>query len=184
MAMIQSDEFRKGRDRIVRIQDATTARLTASDGVGVAYTTPITAGIYLRGLITANFSMSPNVQEFTLLGDDGYRDSVATGMAGELACSAYFTGPDDGSIDPAFQLILDAEANRDKEIYVEVLTYIGEDSSNNHKYWARAFNSAVTGASETAAGDGLIEMSWTFQSKGQIYVGTLDSGTSKIDPFA
>ena len=81
-------------------------------------------------------------------------------------------------------MILDAEANRDKEIYVEVLTYIGADSSNNHKYWARAFNAAVTGASETAAGDGLIEMSWTFQSKGQIYVGTLDAQTTKIDPFS
>ena len=59
-----------------------------------------------------------------------------------------------------------------------------ERSCNNFLYFVRAFQACVTGVSEAAPSDGLIEYSWTFQSRGEIYVGTLNNSTSALDVYA
>lgn len=121
------------------------------------------------------------------MGDDGYRDSVGVTMAGELACTAFFiqglsSGSPDQSIDSALAEVMKAENDPDVELFVEVLTYLGIASSN-HMYNVRAFNACVTNTSESAASDGVIEYSWTFQSRGQIYVGELTGTTTKFDVY-
>ena len=122
------------------------------------------------------------------MGDDGFRDSVGVTMAGELACTAFFiqqlsSGVASQAIDDALVMIMKSENDPDRELYVEVLTYLGLESSN-HKYNVRAFNSCVTNTSESAASDGVIEYSFTFQSRGQIFVGEFDSATTKLDVYA
>ena len=122
------------------------------------------------------------------MGDDGFRDSVGVTMAGELACTAFFiqqlsSGSASQAIDDALVMIMKSENDPDRELFVEVLTYLGQESSN-HKYNTRAFNACVTGVSESAASDGVIEYSWSFQSRGQIFVGEFDAGTSKLDVYA
>ena len=122
------------------------------------------------------------------MGDDGFRDSVGTTMAGELACTAFFiqalsSGAANNAIDDALVMIMKSENDPDRELFVEVLTYLGLQSAQ-HVYNTRAFNACVTGVSESAASDGIIEYSWTFQSRGQIFVGEFDAGTSKLDVYS
>ena len=196
MAQLPGSAFLKGRDRIVRISETKSARVVpAANGSGDpngTYTAPASSAIenttFITGLTSAEYTPSPTSQEFFLMGDDGFRDSVGTTMAGELACTAFFiqeldAGKAKQEIDGALTLIMKSENDPDRELYVEVLTYLGKDGSN-HMYNVRAFNSCITGVSESAASDGIIEYSWSFQSRGQIFVGKLNNLTNKIDIYA
>lgn len=194
MAQLPGAAFIRGRERIIRVADAAT-RLTAttsSAGIDGTYDTPSgTTMTPLRGLITADYSPQNNNQEFFLLGDEGFRDSVITSQAGDLACTAYFTlaldnngavNTTDIQADAGLKLILDCENDPNKELYVEVLTFMGQQGSN-FEYHARGFNAGVTELSESTPSDGLLELSWTFQSRGQIFFGTMTE-TAKIDVYA
>ena len=195
MAQLPGDAFIRGRDRIVRVIDAPT-RLSAATSTRGSHTAPYASpsgGVTifgLKGLITADYTPVTNNQEFFLLGDDGYRDSVSTSQAGDLACTAYFTlllnagVPNaEPAADPALALILAAEMDITKEMYVEVLTYMGNDTSaSTHDYHVRAFNAGVADLSESTPADGLLELSWTFSSRGEIFSGMLESGT-KLDIY-
>jgi len=196
MAQLPGSAFLKGRDRIVRISLTGGARaVPATHGDGDpngAYTVPTanyTGTTFLKGLTTAEYTPAPASQEFFLMGDDGYRDSVGVTMAGELSCTAFFiqgldqNGTANQSIDGALSEIMRAENDPDKELFVEVLTYLGFDNTD-HRYHVRAFNSCVTNTSESAASDGVIEYSFTFQSRGQIFVGELAAGNTKLDVYA
>lgn len=197
MAQLPGSAFLRGRDRIVRLIDAPT-RLSATSTKGshtAAYTSPSGSGVTilgLKGLITADYTPVTNNQEFFLLGDEGFRDSVSTSQAGDLACTAYFTLALDGTgavasapaADPALALILAAEHDLTKEIFVEVLTFMGEDSgASKFDYHVRAFNAGVADLSESTPADGLLELSWTFSSRGEIFSGMLESA-SKLDIYA
>ena len=194
MAQLPGGAFARGRDRIVRIADPGGTRLTpASHGSGVissAYTSPSGATMLnFKGLTQAEYTPAPNSQEFFLLGDSGFRDSVGVTQAGELACTSFFinslaTGTPQADVDPTLTLVLNAESDPDVEIFVEMLTLLGQDNSSNFLYFVRAFQACVTGVSEAAPSDGLIEYSWTFQSRGEIFVGTLNNSTSEIDVYA
>ena len=196
MAQLPGSAFLKGRDRLVRISTTGGARaVPASHGAGDpngTYTIPGTAYTevgFIKGLTTAEYTPSPSSQEFFLLGDNGYRDSVGITMAGELSCTAFFIqGLNSGAANVAIDLVLaeimECENDPDKELFVEILTYLGLDSSSKHQYNVRAFNSCVTNTSESATSEGVIEYSFTFQSRGQIYTGKFDGGASKIDIYA
>ena len=195
MAQLPGSAFLKGRDRIVRISETGGARaVPASHGSGdpnAAYQIPAanySGTKFIKGLTSAEYTPSPTSQEFFLMGDDGFRDSVGVTMAGELSCTAFFiqalsSGSANQAIDDALVMIMRSENDPDRELFVEVLTYLGVQSSQ-HVYNTRAFNACVTGVSESAASDGVIEYSWTFQSRGQIYVGEFDAGTTKLDVYA
>lgn len=197
MAQLPGAAFIRGRERIIRVVNAPTrlaAQASSTGGIEGTYTSPTLASgtnmIGLKGLISADYSPQNNNQEFFLLGDEGFRDSVITSQAGDLACTAYFTlDLDNGAVnttdiaaDPGLKLILDSENDPNKEVYVEVLTFMGAQGSN-FEYHARGFNAGVVDLSESTPGDGLLELSWTFQSRGQIFFGTLSVGT-KIDIYS
>lgn len=189
MANLPGGAFAKGRDRIVRVADPGGTRKVSTVATGVITPPTGLTYLYLKGATRAEFTPAPNSQEFYLLGDNGWRDSVGVTQAGELACSAYFINSLDAQnapqadIDAALQLVLDAESDPDVEVWVEMFTFLGTDSSGNYKYHSRQFQGAVTNVSEAAPSDGLIEYSWTFQSRGQIYSGIFDAGTSALSVY-
>jgi hypothetical protein len=189
MANLPGGAFAKGRDRIVRVADPGSTRKTATVSSG-AITAP--TGLtynWLKGATKAEFTPSPNSQEFYLLGDSGWRDSVGVTQAGELACSAYFInslatgGVPNADVDPGLRLVLDAESDPDTEIWVEQFTYLGADTTGNHKYHARMFQACITGVSEASPSDGLIEYSWTFQSRGRIWSGIYDASSTALTVY-
>ena len=172
MANLPGGAFAKGRDRIVRIHDpgGTRKSCTLSGGV-ITLPTGLSAYKFLKGATRAEFTPAPNSQEFFLLGDSGWRDSVGVTQAGELACSAFFinsldaNGVPQADIDDGLQLVLNAESDPDVEIWVEMFTFLGEDANSHYLYHCRAFQGSVVNVSEAAPSDGLIEYSWTFQSR-------------------
>lgn len=190
MANLPGGAFAKGRDRIVRVANPGGTRKSCTvSGGNITLPTGLTYN-FLKGATRAEFTPAPNSQEFFLLGDNGWRDSVGVTQAGELACSAFFINDLDASnvptdsIDPALQLVLNSESDPDVEIWVEMFTFLGLDSSSNYKYHCRAFQGSIVNVSEAAPSDGLIEYSWTFQSRGEIWAGTFDAGTSALSVYA
>jgi hypothetical protein len=197
MAQLPGSAFLRGRSRFVKISSAnprvTKASGATSSGPLDEQYTPETGNTVfgLKGLITADYSPVINNQEFFLLGDEGFRDSVATSQAADLACTAYFTlATSSGSLnttdvkpDPALELILETQSQIEKEIFVEVFTLLGEQSTDGFTYYVRAFNAGVVDFSESNPGDGLVELSWTFQSRGQVFYGQAFSSTA-IDIYA
>jgi len=189
MANLPGGAFAKGRDRIVRVADPGSTRKAATVTAG-AITAPASLTYkWLKGATRAEFTPAPNSQEFYLLGDSGWRDSVGVTQAGELACSAYFinslgaSNTPNADIDDALRLVIEAESDPDVELWVEMFTYLGTDSTGNYKYHARMFQACVTGVSEAAPSDGLIEYSWTFQSRGRIWSGIFDNATAALSVY-
>ena len=105
----------------MRIADPGGTRLTpashGSGNTGSAYTSPSGATFnFLKGLTQAEYTPAPTSQEFFLLGDNGYRDSVGTTMAGEMACTTFFinslsSGAPQADIDTALGLVMAAESD-------------------------------------------------------------------------
>jgi hypothetical protein len=189
MANLPGGAFAKGRDRIVRVANPGGTRQSCTVTSG-AITLPSSLTYYpLKGATRAEFTPAPNSQEFFLLGDNGWRDSVGVTQAGELACSAFFinsldaTGVPQADIDPGLQLVLNAESDPDVELWVEMFTFLGLDTSSNYIYHTRAFQGSVTNVSEAAPSDGLIEYSWTIQSRGEIWAGTFDNSSSALSVY-
>ena len=190
MANLPGGAFAKGRDRIVRIHDPGGTRKSCTlSGGAITLPTGLSAYKFLKGATRAEFTPAPNSQEFFLLGDSGWRDSVGVTQAGELACSAFFinsldaNGVPQADIDDGLQLVLNAESDPDVEIWVEMFTFLGEDTNSNYLYHCRAFQGSVVNVSEAAPSDGLIEYSWTFQSRGEIWAGTFDNNTSALSVY-
>ena len=194
MANLPGGAFAKGRDRIVRIAPTTSRLECTGTAAALVLPTPALTYEFLKGATKAEFTPSPNSQEFYLLGDNGWRDSVGVTQAGELACSAYFINDlvatsniPSHTIDPALLMILEAESDPDVEIWVEMFTFLGIDtaSSDAPNYHVRAFSGSVTSVSEAAPSDGLIEYSWTFQSRGEVFAGTLAlTAANTLDVYA
>ena len=181
MANLPGHAFAKGRDRLVRIADPAGVRLSCTiQGKIVTPPAKLTYS-FLKGATQAEFTPSPNSQEFFLLGDDGWRDSVGVTQSGELSCSAFFINSLDAEnkpqpdVDPALSLVLGAESNPDKEIWVESLTFLGTNAASASIYHLRAFQACVTSVNESAPSDGLLEYSWTFQSRGEVWSGLFES---------
>lgn len=189
MANLPGGAFAKGRDRIVRVSNPGGTRKSCTVAGGVI---TLPAGLtysFLKGATRAEFTPAPNSQEFFLLGDNGWRDSVGVTQAGELACSAFFinsldaNGVPQADVDTGLQLVLNAESDPDVELWVEMFTFLGQDSSSNYIYHTRAFQGSVTNVSEAAPSDGLIEYSWTIQSRGEIWSGTFDNGAAALSVY-
>ena len=191
MANLPGGAFAKGRDRIVRIANpgGTRKSCTVSNTGAITLPTPALTYSFLKGATRAEFTPAPNSQEFFLLGDNGWRDSVGVTQAGELACSAFFinsidaNGAAQADVDGGLQLVLNAESDPDVEIWVEMFTFLGQDSSDNYIYHCRAFQGSVVNVSEAAPSDGLIEYSWTFQSRGEIWAGKFDNSSSALSVY-
>ena len=191
MANLPGGAFAKGRDRIVRIADPGGSRQSCSvSGGNITLPTGLTYN-FLKGATRAEFTPSPASQEFYLLGDSGWRDSVGITQAGELSCAGFFinsvddgTGTPNADIDPGLQLGLNAESDPDVEVWVEMFTLLGQDNTSNFIYHCRAFQGCVMNVSETGSADALIEYSWTFSSRGEVWAGLHDAGTTPLDVYA
>ena len=189
MANLPGGAFAKGRDRIVRVANPGGTRQSCTVSSGVITLPSSLTYLPLKGATRAEFTPAPNSQEFFLLGDNGWRDSVGVTQAGEMACSAFFINSLDSSgvpqadIDPGLALVLGAESDPDVEIWVEMFTFLGLDSSSNYIYHTRAFQGSVTNVSEAAPSDGLIEYSWTIQSRGEIWSGSFNNSTAALSVY-
>lgn len=150
--------------------------------------------IELQGLTQANFQINDNNQEFRLLGDDGWMDSVITGASVQASCTGYFLRQTEipsgsttpsyfGNYDEGFDLIQRARYDKSFEIYIEFLKELGQasGSSGNFIYDFTGFNAVIQNYSENVTAEGLTEISFDLMSRGRPVFGKYDAGSTALN---
>ncbi|MGA0848075.1 MAG: Ig-like domain-containing protein [Pontimonas sp.] len=190
--------FHKAHRTIVRAVDLTPpCRYFATRSSAGAITLPtLDAGnsyVEIQGITNTSFQINDNNQEFRLLGDDGWMDSVITGSSVQASVTAYFLKDAEipaGGVDPVFRgnydegfdLIQKARYNKDYEIYVEFLKELGQadGSTGNFIYDFTGFNAVVQNYSENLTAEGLTEISFDLMSRARPVFGRYDAGANRI----
>lgn len=190
--------FHKAHRTIVRAVDLTPpCRYFATRSTAGMITLPtLDAGssyVELQGITNTSFQINDNNQEFRLLGDDGWMDSVITGSSVQASVTAYFLKDAEvpagqncpvfrGSYDVGFDLIQRARYNKDFEIYIEFLKELGQadGSTGNYIYDFTGFNAVIQNYSENITAEGLTEISFDLMSRARPVFGRYDAGASPI----
>ena len=190
--------FHKAHRTIVRAVDLTApCRYFADrDSSGMITLPTLDAGdsyVEIQGVTQTNFQINDNNQEFRLLGDDGWNDSVITGSGVSASCTTYFLKDAEvpggalcpqfrGNYDEGFNLIQRARYDKDYEIYVEFLKELGQSSGNTGDwiYDFTGFNAVVMNYSESMNAEGLTEITFDLTSRGRPVFGRYNNGSSTI----
>lgn len=149
--------------------------------------------IELQGITQSSFSINDNNQEFRLLGDDGWTDSVITGASVQASITSYFMKDTTipigqecpvfrGRYDEGFNLIQRARYDKDYEIYIEFLKELGpvNGSSGNWIYDFTGFNAVMSNYQEQTDPQGLTQVSFNLMSRGRPVFGRYDAGTNAL----
>lgn len=186
--------FHKAHRTIVRAVDLTApCRYFATrDSAGMITLPTLDVGsqyVELQGITQSSFQITDNDQEFRLLGDDGWADSVITGARVQSSNTAYFLKDTEqpagspcpqfrGNYDEGFRLIERARYDKDREIYVEFLKEMGQasGSSGNYIYDFTGYNAVVMNYNEARDASGLTELTFDLMSRGRPVFGRYDSG--------
>jgi len=190
--------FHKAHRTIVRAVDLTApCRYFATrDSAGLITLPSLDAGssyVELQGITQTSFQIQDNNQDFRLLGDDGWSDSVITGSSVQASVTAYFLKDAEipagqncptfrGNYDQGFDLIQRARYNKDYEIYLEFLKEMGQanGSSGNYVYDFTGFNASIMNYQESMTAEGLTEITFDLMSRARPVFGRYDSGASPI----
>lgn len=190
--------FHKAHRTIVRAVDlnAPCRYFADRDTSGMITLPTLDAGdqyVEIQGVTQTNFQINDNNQEFRLLGDDGWNDSVITGSGVQASCTTYFLKDAEipggaqcpqfrGNYDEGFELIQRARYNKDYEIYVEFLKELGQSNGNSGDwiYDFTGFNAVIMNYSENMNAEGLTEITFDLMSRGRPVFGRYNNGSTTI----
>lgn len=190
--------FHKAHRTIVRAIGLTApCRYFATrDAAGFVTLPTLDAGdayVEIQGVTQTNFQINDNNQEFRLLGDDGWNDSVITGSGVQASCTTYFLKDAEvpgggicpqfrGNYDEGFDLIQQARYDKDFEIYIEFLKELGrsDGDSGDWIYDFTGFNAVIQNYSENMNAEGLTEVTFDLISRGRPVFGRLNNGATQI----
>ena len=190
--------FHKAHRTIVRAVPLTApCRYYATRDTAGAVTLPtLDAGssyVELQGITQTSFQINDNNQEFRLLGDDGWADSVITGSTVQASVTSYFLKDAEvpsgqncpvfrGNYDEGFSLIQRARYDKEFEIYIEFLKELGqaEGSTGNFIYDYTGFNAVLQNYQESMSAEGLTEITFDLVSRSRPTFGRYDAGATRI----
>ena len=190
--------FHKAHRTLVRAVDLTPpCRYFATrDTAGLITLPTLDTGaryVEMQGITNTTFAINDNNQEFRLLGDDGWMDSVITGSSVQASVTAYFLKNAEipagqncpqfrGDYEEGFALIEKARYNKDFEIYIEFLKELGqaEGTTGDYIYDFTGFNAVVSNYNENITAEGLTEVSFDLMSRGRPVFGRYDAGSTPL----
>ena len=190
--------FHKAHRTIVRAIGLTApCRYFATrDAAGFVTLPTLDAGdayVEIQGVTQTNFQINDNNQEFRLLGDDGWNDSVITGSGVQASCTTFFLKDSEvpagancpqfrGNYDEGFALIERARYDKDFEIYIEFLKEMGrsDGETGDFIYDFTGFNAVIQNDSENMNAEGLTEVTFDLISRGRPVFGRLNNGGTAI----
>jgi hypothetical protein len=127
---------------------------------------------FLGGVTNASVSINDGEQEYYLLGNGGFADSVKVTTRAQASITSYFQKDlDDSGLDPtaydeALDIVLQGRNNRDFELYTEIYKHNGGTT-----YDVTCFAASVMNYSESYPADNLVEVTFDLMSRGPIGVG-------------
>jgi hypothetical protein len=190
--------FHKAHRTLVRAVDLTPpCRYFATrDTAGLITLPTLDTGaryVEMQGITNTTFAINDNNQEFRLLGDNGWMDSVITGSSVQASVTAYFLKNAEipagqncpqfrGDYEEGFALIEKARYNKDFEIYIEFLKELGqaEGTTGDYIYDFTGFNAVVSNYNENITAEGLTEVSFDLMSRSRPVFGRYDAGSTPL----
>ena len=190
MAIQHPTQIIKSQDTIVYIgalSGATRPAITpATNGALTRPSSGVPANMYFLGGVTnASVTFNDGEQEYYLLGNGGFADSVKVTQRCQASITSYFQKDLDGtSIDPtqfdeAMNLVLRGRTEKDFELYVEIFKHLGGQS-----YDLTCFAATVMNYSESYPADNLVETTFDLMSRGTYGAGicTISGAIIPTDP--
>lgn len=153
-----------GATRPVIVPATNGALARPSSGVPTMY--------YLGGVTNATVSINDAEQEYYLLGNGGFADSVKVTTRAQASITSYFQKDLDGSsivetgYDEAMDIVLRGRSEKDFELYVEVFKFNGGTT-----YDLTCFAATMMNYSESYPADNLVEVTFDLMSRGAVGVG-------------
>lgn len=144
--------------------------------------------IEMQGVTSASFQVDDNDQEFRLMGDDGWSDSVTTGSRVRSSMRSYFiknietpdgTSPQfRGDYSEDFALVERSRYDKEFEIYFELLKEMGRANgeTGDYIYDYAGFNGVIRNYNDGGAAEGLTEISFDVMSRGRPVFGRYNAG--------
>ena len=191
MAIQHPTQIIKSQDTIIYVGAlAAATRPTITLASSGTLTRPTGTGVptdmkFLGGVTNASVSINDGEQEYYLLGNGGFADSVKTTTRAQASITSYFQKDLDGSTlsstgyDEALELIMRCRTEKDLELYVEIFKHNGGQT-----YDLTCFAACVMNYSESYPADNLVEVTFDLMSRGAIGVGRVASITGDIIPTA
>ena len=172
MAIQHPTQIIKSQDSIVYVgalSGATRPVITpAVDGVLTRPSSGVPANMYFLGGVTnASVSFNDGEQEYYLLGNGGFADSVKVTQRCQASITSYFQKDLDGSsidetaFDEAMDVVLRGRTEKDFELYVEIFKFLGGQT-----YDLTCFAATVMNYSESYPADNLVETTFDLMSRG------------------
>lgn len=190
--------FHKAHRTLVRAVELTAPNryFATRDASGFITLPTLDTGVsYLQlgGITKASFQVNDKNQDFRLLGDDGWSDSVITGASVQASLSAYFAKDTEipagttipvfrGSYDEGFNIIQRSRYDKSFEVYFEFLKELGQanGTSGNYIYDFTGFNAVISNYQESMSAEGLTEISFDLMSRGRPVFGRYDAGSTAL----
>jgi hypothetical protein len=138
---------------------------------------------YLAGVTDASVAINDGEQEYYLLGNGGFADSVIVTTRAQASITSYFQRDLDGTtiqptgLDEAMDVILKSRYDKNYEVFVQIYKLIG----GNFTYDTMAFAASVMNYNESFPADNLVQTTFDLMSRGPVAVGQITiSGTSLL----
>jgi hypothetical protein len=149
--------------------------------------------IEMQGVTSASFQVDDSDQDFRLMGDDGWTDSVTTGARVRSSMRSYFiknieipggsTVPQfRGDYSEDFALVERTRYDKEFEIYFELLKEMGRlnGTSGDYIYDYAGFNGVIRNFNDGGQAEGLTEISFDVMSRGRPVFGRYNAGSSPL----
>ena len=156
----------------------------ASSGVLTLPASGVPSGMYFLGGVTnASVSINDGEQEYYLLGNGGFADSVKVTTRAQASVTSYFQKDLDSSglvetaYDEAMDVVLRGRNDRDFELYTEIYKHNGGTT-----YDVTCFAASVMNYSESYPADNLVEVTFDLMSRGAVGAGRVSGVTDSPIP--
>lgn len=180
MAIQHPTQIIKSQDTIVYVgalSGATRPVITLASGGTLTRPTSGVPGnmYYLGGVTNASVAINDGEQEYYLLGNGGFADSVKVTTRAQASITSYFqkdldgTSIDETAYDEAMDVVLRGRSEKDLELYVEIFKHNGGTT-----YDLTCFAASVMNYSESYPADNLVEVTFDLMSRGAVGVGRAD----------
>ena len=188
MAIQHPTQIIKSQDTIIKVGALTTPTrptiTVASSGVLTLPASGVPSGMYFLGGVTnASVSINDGEQEYYLLGNGGFADSVKVTTRAQASVTSYFQKDLDSSglvetaYDEAMDVVLRGRNDRDFELYTEIYKHNGGTT-----YDVTCFAASVMNYSESYPADNLVEVTFDLMSRGAVGAGRVSGVTDSPIP--
>lgn len=191
MTPAEAISFVKAQDVVLEIGKLDTLGQRPSYATGGSPEIDVTSGLdsnfgtngiaELNASTSADLGLDKNGSEFNFLGSDGWTDEIHVTKRISQSFETEIQKSSSGGIDAPTQLLIEAGNESDKEVFLRVLLFLGDDGDST-KWYGWYYTALLSNFSLSLPGDNVVGLSFTASSVGTAYKGLLTGADATSRP--